>query len=107
MINYGVKYSDGFYSKSSRTRIFVNGNFEKLIKFKRTATMRGGMIEYYYGNIKYIPTSCTEDYFYRMSGSNIEITKYFYKTARPILGYAYVRKLSYRYLRRFYPEELL
>lgn len=106
-INDGKRSNDGYYYESTRTRIFVNGNLEKLIKFKRVPTMRGGMIEYFYGDIKYIPSSCSEDFFYKMSGSNFSICLYFFKVARPILGYSYARKLSYRYLRRYFPEELL
>lgn len=106
-LNDGKRNSKGFYTESTRTRIFVNGNLEKLIKFRRVQTMRGGMIEYFYGNIKYIASSCSEEFFYRMSGSNLSICLYFLKKAKPILGYSYARKLSYRYLRRYYPEELL
>ena len=106
-LNDGKRNSKGFYTESTRTRIFVNGNLEKLIKFRRVQTMRGGMFEYFYGNIKYIASSCSEEFFYRMSGSNLSICLYFFKKAKPILGYSYARKLSYRYLRRYYPEELL
>ena len=106
-LNDGKRDSEGYYIESDRTRIFVNGNLEKLIKFRRVATMRGGMIEYFYGDIKYIASSCSEEFFYRMSGSNFSICLYFLKKAKPILGYSYARKLSYRYLRRYYPEELL
>lgn len=106
-VDNGKRNNDGYYYESNRTRIFVNGNLEKLIKFRRVATIEGRMIEYFYGDILYIASSCSEEFFYRMSGSNFSICLYFLKKAKPILGYSYVRKLSYRYLRRYYPEELL
>lgn len=108
MIHYNSKKeADGFYTESTRTRIFVNGNLEKLVKFRRVATMRGGMIEYFYGNIKYIPSSCSEEYFYRMSGSNLSLCLYLHNGVKRILAYKHARKIAYRYLRIFYPEELL
>lgn len=108
MIHYNSKKeADGFYTESTRNRIFLNGNLEKLVKFRRVATMRGGMIEYFYGNIKYIPSSCSEEYFYRMSGSNLSLCLYLHNGVKRILAYKHARKIAYRYLRRFYPEELL
>lgn len=108
MIQYdGKRNSKGYYTESSRTRIFVNGNLEKLVKFRRVATMRGGMVEYFYGNIKYIPSSSSEEYFYRMSGSNLSLCLYLHNGVKRILAYKHARKIAYRYLRRFYPEELI
>jgi hypothetical protein len=42
-----------------------------------------------------------------MSGSNLSLCLYLHNGVKRILAYKHARKIAYRYLRRFYPEELL
>lgn len=107
MLEQSKRSNDGFYYESTRNKVIINGIICKLHKFRRLATMSGPKIEYFAGKNKIQKYERDEDLFYRTSGSNLSLCVYYYNLKRGILSTAYNRNLSYRFLRRFYPEELL
>lgn len=106
MLEQSKRSNDGYYYESTRKKIVINGIFCKLNKFRRLATMNGPKVTVHVGKSDAV-YHLAEDLFYRTSGSNLSLCIYYYNLKHGILFNAYNRKLAYRFLRRFYPEELL
>lgn len=107
MLEQSKRRNDGYYYESSRNKVIINTKICKLHKFRRLATMHGPKIEYYAGKNKIKKYERDEDLFYKTSGNNLSLCIYYYTKAKKFTSTEYNRKLAYRFLRRFYPEELL
>lgn len=109
MLEQSKRSNDGYYYESTRNKVIVNGIICKLHKFRRLATMNGPKVEFWIGRNKNNIQKYERDerIFYNTSGNNLSLCIFYYTKAEKITSTLYKRKLAYRFLRRFYPEELL
>ena len=95
--------SKQFIVKSDKTHIILNDKIIKLIKYK--VFYNQVLIFYKDTNKKIYQRYITRDYFNNKCGTPRYLCS-FLLDYKKILAYTELRMLSYRYLRRYFPEDL-